>query len=427
VRIAVAGLWHLGSVTAACCAQHHQVTGLDFAPAVVDGLRAGHAPVSEPGLDELIGDGLRKGTLAFTTDPRVACETAEVLWVCYDTPVDENDEADVESVMQSIRRCVGHLVPGTLVILSSQMPAGTCQRLEREHEALHLEFACLPENLRLGQALAVFQTPDRVVAGVRSQRAHEIIESLLRPFAQKLVFMRPESAEMTKHALNGFLALSVAYINEIARLCEVVGADAREVESGLKSESRIGPRAYLSPGTAFSGGTLARDVAMLSRMGGTRDVGLHLIPAIKASNDGHRDWEYQQLRRLLEGRPQATIAVLGLTYKPKTNTLRRSRALELVARFRKQGWTVKVYDPTVTALPGQDPGVVVCRSAAEAAAGADALVVCTNWDEFRGLDWLALCRSMPRAIILDGNRFLEAVLAGMSGIQYVSVGRTLCH
>jgi UDPglucose 6-dehydrogenase len=427
VRIAVAGLWHLGSVTAACCAQHHRVTGLDSDPSVIGGLCSGHAPVSEPGLDALIGDGLRKGTLAFTTDAQAACASADVLWVCYDTPVSENDEADVGFVMQAIRGCVGHLAPGTLVILSSQMPAGTCRQLEREHEALHLEFACLPENLRLGQALAVFQQPDRVVAGIRSQQARERIETMLRPFTQQLVFMLPESAEMTKHALNGFLALSVAYINEIARLCEVVGADAREVESGLKTESRIGPRAYLSPGTAFSGGTLARDVTMLSQMGASEGVGLHLIPAIKASNDGHRDWEYQQLRRLLAARPQAAIAVLGLTYKPKTNTLRRSRALDLVARFRELGWSVRVFDPTVTTLAGHDDGVLVCRSPAEAAAGADALVVCTNWAEFRDLDWPALCRSMRSAIILDGNRFLETVLAGVTGLQYISVGRVSCR
>jgi UDPglucose 6-dehydrogenase len=427
VRIVVAGLWHLGSVTAACCAKHHHVTGLDFDPVVVENLRDGRAPLSEPGLDELIGKGMRKGMLTFTSDARTACSTAEILWICHDTPVNENDEADVESVLQSIRGCVKHLTPGTLVIVSSQMPAGTCRRLEQEHAALHLEFACLPENLRLGQALAVFENPDRVVAGVRSKQSRERIESLLLPFTDKIVFMSPESAEMTKHAINGFLALSVAYINEIARLCEVVGADAREVESGLKTESRIGPKAYLSPGTSFAGGTLARDVTMLSEMGETSRVGLHLIPAIKTSNDGHRDWEYQQLCRILKGRPDATIAVLGLTYKPKTNTLRRSRAMALINRFRQQGWVVRVFDPTVTTLMGDDSGVLVCGSAAEAAAGADALMVCTNWDEFRNLEWPVLCRSMRSAIILDGNRFLETVLAEVSGIQYLSVGRVICH
>ena len=181
-----------------------------------------------------------------------------MLWLCYDTPVNENDEADVDFVLARLRRALPHLPKGALVLISAQMPVGTCRKLEAEFPQFH--FAYSPENLRLGKAIDAFEKAERVVVGIRNDAKKPLLEELFAPFTPQILFMRTESAEMVKHALNSFLALSITFINEIARLGEHVGADAREVSAGLKSEPRIGPKAYLGPGGPFAGGTLARDV-----------------------------------------------------------------------------------------------------------------------------------------------------------------------
>ena len=258
MKVVVFGLWHLGCVTAACCAEHFEVVGLDFTPEVIANLRRGRAPIFEPGLDELIQRGLNSKQLSFTTEEKEALAGANIIWICYDTPVDDNDVPDIDFVLARIERCIPCLHPGAIVLISSQMPAGTCRRLDEKHAAKRISFACSPENLRLGDALKIFRNPDRIVAGVRDEETRGTLAKLFAPFARdRVLWMSPESAEMTKHGINAFLALSVTFANEIAQLCEAVGANAREVEQGLRSESRIGQKAYLRPGAAFAGGTLA--------------------------------------------------------------------------------------------------------------------------------------------------------------------------
>ena len=245
MNVTVLGLWHLGCVTAACCARHFQVVGLDFDEANIAKLNAGQAPLLEPGLNELIAASLAAKKLSFTTDPKIACARADVLWLCYDTPVNENDESDVAFVLANLRRALPHLPKGALVLISAQLPVGTCRRLEAEFPQFH--FACSPENLRLGRAIDAFEKAERVVVGIRNDAKKPLLGKLFAPFTPQILFMRTESAEMVKHALNSFLALSITFINEIARLGEHVGADAKEVSAGLKSEPRIGLKAYLGP------------------------------------------------------------------------------------------------------------------------------------------------------------------------------------
>ena len=230
-------------------------------------------------------------------------------------------------------------------MLSSQMPVGTCKKLSAEFP--QFSFACTPENLQLGRALDAFRKPERIVVGARGEQAQKKLQWLLGHFSTNLILVSPESAEIVKHALNSFLALSISFINEIARVCELMGADARQVEAGLKSDIRIGPRAYLSPGPAFAGGTLARDVATLSELGTQMGEKLILIPAIKQSNDQHKNWALQKLQRLLGELKGKTIAVLGLTYKPLTDTLRRSSSVELCLRLVEQSCGVRAFDPAI--------------------------------------------------------------------------------
>jgi UDPglucose 6-dehydrogenase len=273
--VCVQGLWHLGSVTAAClAAAGHRVIGLDFDAPTIAKLREGQPPIAEPGLDAL----LRAHAIDFTTDAARAAD-ADVLWVAYDTPVDADDNADVAFVMDQVAKTLPHLRAGAVVIVSSQLPVGSVARLEAL--APNVRFASSPENLRLGKAIEVFTKPDRVIVGVRDEQTRKVVTELLAPITDRIEWMTVESAEMTKHAINAFLALSVTFANELASVCERVGADAKEVERGLKTESRIGPKAYLAPGGAFAGGTLARDVAFLTALGKQHALGLPLLSGVR--------------------------------------------------------------------------------------------------------------------------------------------------
>ena len=349
MNITVLGLWHLGSVTAACCAKHFQVVGLDFDAANIAKLNSGQAPLLEPGLNELIAAGLAAKKLSFTTDPKTACANADVLWLTYDTPVNDNDESDVEFVLANLRQALPHLPNGALVLISAQLPVGTCAKLEKEFPQFH--FACSPENLRLGKAIDAFEKAERAIVGIRNDAKKALLEELFKPFAAQIIFMRTESAEMVKHALNSFLALSITFINEIARLCEHTGADAKEVSVGLKSEARIGPKAYLGPGGPFAGGTLARDVVTLSKLAEANGEKISVIPAIKQSNDLHRGWAFRRLQSRLGDLRGKKIAVLGLTYTTNTDTLRRSAAVELCQQLLAAGAKVSAFDPAVKKLP----------------------------------------------------------------------------
>jgi 3-oxoacyl-[acyl-carrier protein] reductase len=235
--------------------------------------------------------------------------------------------------------------------------------------------------------------------------------------------MRPESAEMTKHAINSFLALSITFMNEIASLCERTGADAREVEQGLKSESRIGPKAYLSPGSALAGGTLARDVVACIALGDRLGEPIDVIPAIKRSNDRHRGWAQRKLTQYFPAPPAAPIALLGLTYKPGTDTLRRSSAVELAHALHARGFRVAAHDPSVKALPADLGFVTLHQDEASLVRGAAALVVCTEWPQFRQRsDWRALVGTMSHPLVIDATRFLADQVASLPGLTYLNVG-----
>ena len=422
LKIVVAGLWHLGSVTAACCARYFQVTGLDFDKPTIDRLNAGKAPLFEPGLDELLAAGIGQKRLGFSADPKTACAGADVLWVTEDTPVDDHDVSDVDAVLGKLRRCLPHLSSGALVMISSQLPVGTCRKLEAEFPQFH--FACVPENLRLGRALDAFEKAERFVVGLRSNVKKPVIEALLAPFTPQVLFMRTESAEMVKHALNSFLGVSITFINEIARLCEHLGADAKEVSAGLKSDARIGPRSYLGPGGPFAGGTLARDVVTLTRLAAEEQEPVFVIPAIKSSNDEHRGWAWRKLQGRLGDVRGRTVAILGLVYTPNTDTLRRSAAVELCRRLLSAGARVQAFDPAVHSARPELASIPTVASIEEAMRGADAAVICTEWPVFREAPWASLVSLLRQpAVIVDANRFLDAQLRPIPGVDHVSVGR----
>jgi UDPglucose 6-dehydrogenase len=429
MHVAVAGLWHLGCVTAASLAAGgHTVSGIDFDPDVIGGLREGRAPLFEPGLDDLIAAGAKAGRLTFSGEA-AAVSAADVVWITYDTPVDQDDRADVEFVVAQTARLFPAIRDGALVLVSSQVPVGTTARLEQAFAAARpgnarVTFGYSPENLRLGKALAAFQQPARVVAGVRHDADRARVSALLAPYTDRIEWMSVESAEMTKHAINAFLATSVTFANEIAMLCEVTGADAKEVERGLKSEPRIGPGAYVSPGAAFAGGTLARDLVFLSELGRRHDRPARLLTSARDSNDAHKQWAADRLKLELGDLKSHRIAVWGLAYTPGTDTLRRSSAVELCQRLHQEGATVTAHDPAVKALPGDLAHMItLAPGPVEALTGASALVVATAWPEFRSIDANAVAGAMRTAFVLDPARFLATTLGSAPRIRYITVGQ----
>jgi UDPglucose 6-dehydrogenase len=427
MRICVQGLWHLGSVTAACLASvGHEVVGLDTDQLVISSLNEGIAPLFEPDLNQLIADGIQSGRLRFTSDMKNACKDVEILWVTFDTPVDDDDIADVNFVLNQVKSAVIHLSNGALVLVSSQLPVGSIANIANFAKEMargkQISFASAPENLRLGKALNVFLNPDRMVVGIQAAEDRLILKKLLLPITEKIEWMSIESAEMTKHAINAFLATSVTFANEIAAICELVGADAKEVERGLKSESRIGPKAYLSPGGPFAGGTLARDIEFLGKICQDQKLSTPLLSSVRLSNDAHKKWVQ---RKLLSQHPElddVLIMVWGLTYKAGTDTLRRSLSVELVDWLLEHRAQVQVYDPAVKELPINWAGrVKQCDSANENLDKIQVLVVGTEWPEFKEEARQLYRFANSNLLIIDANRHLQESISKTS-IAYLSVG-----
>lgn len=427
MRIAVVGLWHLGLVTAACLARTgHDIVAFDDDDQTIRNLRHGHLPVFEPGLEDLVQTGQSNGRLRFTSDS-TDLRDRDLVWVTYDTPVDVDDRADVESVVRRVAALFPDLAVDPIVLISSQLLVGTTARLQSLYrEAVpggRAAFVYSPENLRLGRAIDAFTRPSRVVIGVRSEQDRQRLEPLFGQFSSSLLWMSVESAEMAKHALNAFLATSVAYANELAVLCERVGADSREVEQALRSDDRVGRQAYVRAGSAFAGGTLARDLSFLVGLGEQVGAPTHLFSGVRTSNATHLGWVRTAMLEAAGDLRGREIGVLGLTYKPGTNTLRRSSAIEICRWLADQRATVRAYDPAVKTLPPELNAVIGLQTGIRGALqGSDAVLVATEWPEFLSLCADEVVELMRRPIVVDPGRFLEANLGTSDRIRYLAVG-----
>jgi UDPglucose 6-dehydrogenase len=429
MRVCVYGLWHLGTVTAACLASRSIATvALAESMEAAAELTAGKAPLFEPGLDALLQQGLQAGMLCFTDDVAAAVTLADLLWVSFDTPVDDDDVADVNYVLERVRRTYPFLKDGSVVLVSSQVPVGSTAQLERDFAAVangrKVSFAYSPENLRLGDAIRVFTEPERIVIGIRNEDARKMIEPVVKPFCETLLWVRVESAEMVKHALNSYLATCVTFTNEIATLCEGVSADMSEVEAALRLDPRVGKKAYVRAGSAFGGGTLARDVQFLKVVAKDCDTNVPVLAAVLESNDHHKGWVVRHLRQQLGALNQKKIGVLGLAYKAGTDAIRRSVAIEVIQELVSCGAEVTAFDPKVAVLPEpMNSKITVTRSVAAAFAYSDAVVLATEWPEFRELDFVRLVSSMKHALLVDQNAFVAKNLSAVPGLRYIVAGK----
>jgi UDPglucose 6-dehydrogenase len=428
-KVVVIGLWHLGSVNAVgFCEKGYSVTGIEADPSRLKQLGEGKPPIFEPGLEDAFAKHLRSGSLKFTGNYQAVAD-ADYVVIAFDSPVNERDEVDISPVTDAAQKATPHLKPGTPIVITSQVPLGSCEKIEADVRAKNAAWRSgvvyTPENLKLGQAIARFLEPDMLVLGTSNDDAKKSALELYAPFATEKVTMNLKSAEMVKHALNTFLATSITFINEIANISKRLGADAVVVGQALKLDKRIGKSALLMPGLGFSGGTLARDVRQLQKFSKELDYNATLLDAIFSVNEGTFDEVLVILKKKLGSLQGKNIGVLGLTYKAGTSTVRRSPALKVIEKLTKEGARCVAYDPQADEAELKESKLSVNRvaSIAEAAARADALVLLCECPEFREADYAALGKSMARAIMVDTKNYLDPAKLKAAGVDYQGFGR----
>ena len=427
--VCVIGIWHLGAVTAACLADlGYSVVGVDEDLHKVQGLSRGTPPLFEPGLQELMAKNIANGRLSFTSDLAEGLAGASYALITYDTPVDDNDEVDLSGIFAVAEELAGHLESGATVIVSSQVPVGTCEEMaavvREANPSLDFGIAYTPENLKLGQAIARFMRPEMIVIGTDSAATLQRVERLLAPIQAPRVRVDLRTAEMTKHAINAFLATAITFANEIANLCDEAGADALRVAEALRLDSRIGPGTPLNPGLGFAGGTLARDLKVLRRLSERHGYRGSLISAVLAVNERQNGVAVERLRRALGSFGGLSVGVLGLTYKAGTSTLRRSAALEIIRAIAAGGATVKAHDPKADPEEvRRHDGFTFCDDPYAVADGSDALLLVTNWPQFRELDFPRIRSLMRNPVLLDALNMLDADRMVEAGFRYIGVGR----
>lgn len=428
--VAVIGIWHLGIITAACLADYgHKVVGIDPKKETVENLNKGKMPLFEPGLDELAKEGMKKGALSFTTDFKTGLKGAQSVIIAFDTPVNDDDTPDLSPIMDSISKSIPYLEDGVLIILSSQIPVGTCEKIkamiQKERKALKFGVACIPENLKLGEAISRFKSPDIIVIGSDSEANFKKARSVFGFVdSSKIKEVNFRTAEMVKHAINSFLANQISWSNEMGDLCDTLGVDWYDVIPALSLDQRVGKGALLKSGLAFGGGTLARDVGVLRRLGKENGASTKLLDAVIEVNKSQNRIVLEKLRALFGNLKGLKVGVLGLTYKPGTSTIRRSASIDIIKELGRNGVLVKAYDPKAE-FSEKEAGIKIerCDSPADAAKASDALLILTAWPEFKELKFSQFKASMAHAVIIDPLNMLRPEEISKQGFTYSGIGR----
>jgi UDPglucose 6-dehydrogenase len=432
MKICVVGSGYVGLVTGACLADFGMhVTGVDKDVAKIEALRRGEIPIYEPGLANLVDKNVRAGRLAFTTELGPAIAEAEAVFIAVGTPPRADGSADLTSVRQVAGAIGEHLDGYTIIVTKSTVPIGTGQMIEqivragrgREHA-----FAVVsnPEFLREGSAIEDFMHPDRVVVGSRDPRAIALmldIYSPLRVADVPFVVTDVESAELIKYASNGFLATKISFINEVAAMCEELGADVEVVARGMGLDDRIGPR-FLHPGPGFGGSCFPKDTRAVVQI--AHDLGLRfrIVEAVLEANEATKERMVDKIDAAVGGAAGRTLALLGLAFKPETDDVRDSPALAVAVGLRARGARLRVFDPeAMEASRLSLPDATFCADAYEAARGADAVVILTEWNQFRALELDRLRALVAAPLIVDLRNIYEPAKIAAAGFRYLSVGR----
>ncbi|HEX4293093.1 MAG TPA: UDP-glucose/GDP-mannose dehydrogenase family protein [Rhizomicrobium sp.] len=431
MRIAMIGTGYVGLVSGACLSEFgHDVVCIDKDEAKVAALRAGSIPIFEPGLDEVVAANVRAGRLSFATDMARAVAEAEAVFIAVGTPSRRGDgHADLTYVFAAAEELAAHLDGYTVVVTKSTVPVGTSRKVKdviaRARPDASFDACSNPEFLREGSAIEDFRRPDRVVVGCDSDRARDVIREIYRPLylhETPILFTSPESSELIKYAANAFLATKITFINEMADLCEKLGADVQDVARGIGLDGRIGSK-FLHAGPGFGGSCFPKDTLALLKTSQDGGAPTRIVEAVVHVNEARKVAMAEKIERAFGGVEGKTIAVLGLTFKPNTDDMRDAPSLVIVPHLAAAGATIRAYDPEGAAEARKLLNIELRKSAYEALDGADGVVILTEWNEFRALDFARMKSLLKRPLMVDLRNIYRPSQMAAAGFTYVSVGR----
>jgi UDPglucose 6-dehydrogenase len=432
VRISVVGTGYVGLVVGACVAETgNEVVCADVDQAKIDGLKKNVLPIYEPGLEQLVERNQAGGRLRFTTDVGSAIQKADVVFIAVGTPPDEDGSADLRHVLAVAKTIGQHMTKELVIVTKSTVPVGTAEKVRAvvaEHAKFPFHMCSNPEFLKEGSAVDDFLYPDRVVLGVESDHARSVMAELYAPFVRTgkpIIFMDIASAEMTKYAANAMLATRISFMNEIAYVCERVGANVDLVRKGIGSDSRIGP-SFLFPGPGYGGSCFPKDVKALLRTANEFGAPLRVLTAVEEANEAQKHRLFTKLSLALgESLAGAHIALWGLAFKPQTDDMREAPALTLVDDLVEQGATITAHDPAAMHEAQRRLGdrIRYAETNYDALGGADALVIVTDWNEYRHPDFERMKRALRRPIVIDGRNLYDPQKMRSLGFVYYSLGR----
>lgn len=438
MNIAIVGTGYVGLVSGTCFADTGaNVTCVDVDAEKIERLKKGDIPIYEPGLDELVVKNVKAGRLKFTTDLASVLDEQQIVFSAVGTPPDEDGSADLKYVLQVAKTIGEHINKYLVVVTKSTVPVGTArkvrqtiqQEIDRRGVKVDFDVASNPEFLKEGNAIKDFMSPDRVVVGVESERAKTILTKLYKPFLInnfRVIFMDIPSAEMTKYAANSMLATRISFMNDIANLCERVGADVNMVRAGIGSDTRIG-RKFLYAGCGYGGSCFPKDVKALIKTADDNGYSMEVLKAVERVNEQQKSILFRKLAKVYEGDTLRgkTVALWGLSFKPETDDMRESTALVIIRLLTEAGCHVRAYDPVAMDECKRRVGdaVTYCRDMYDAVLDADALLLLTEWKEFRLPSWEVIAKAMRRPLVIDGRNIFDAEDLESAGFEYHCIGK----
>lgn len=433
MKITMIGSGYVGLVSGACFSDFgHDVVCVDKDAAKIEALQGGRMPIYEPGLDQLVATNVAAGRLTFTTDLATAVAGADAIFIAVGTPSRRGDgHADLTYVFEATKEIAAAVTGPTVVVTKSTVPVGTGDRVEEilreERPDIDIAVVSNPEFLREGAAIGDFKRPDRIVIGSEDVRAREVMREVYRPLylnESPILFVSRRTSELIKYAANAFLATKITFINEIADLCEAVGANVQDVSRGIGLDNRIGAK-FLHAGPGYGGSCFPKDTLALLKTAEDHESPVHIVEAVVKVNDSRKRAMGRKVLHALGDEPRGkTVAVLGLTFKPNTDDMRDAPSLAVVQSLQDAGVTVRAFDPEgMEAAKAMMPGVIFCKDAYEAATGADAVTIVTEWDTFRALDLRRLASVMTAPVMVDLRNVYRPDDVRKLGFAYSSVGR----
>lgn len=436
MNIAIVGTGYVGLVSGTCFAEVGiNVTCVDIDAQKIENLKQGIIPIYEPGLDELVCRNQKEGRLHFTTDLSSCINNVEVVFSAVGTPPDEDGSADLKYVLEVARTFGQNINKFAILVTKSTVPVGTSKKiravieeeLEKRGVNIPFEVASNPEFLKEGAAIKDFMSPDRVVIGVESERSRKVMERLYRPFLLnnfRVIFMDIASAEMTKYAANSMLATRISFMNDIANLCELVGADVNMVRKGIGTDIRIGNK-FLYAGCGYGGSCFPKDVKALIHTGKEHGYHMSIIEAVEKVNEQQKEVVFNKLKKALKNLSNKRIAIWGLAFKPETDDMREAPALVVINRLLESGAEVVVYDPVAIDECKRRLGdkVKYAKDMYDAVIDADAIALITEWKQFRVPSWSIIKKAMRGNIIVDGRNIYDPTELAEEGFEYHCIGK----